>query len=227
VHDYYDPAINCECIPLGIPRRNNTSTPQRGRYNLAPDDILLVTVGRLVARKAVDQLIAMVGKLDNCRVHLLVVGSGPQEAALKSIAQETGVGSQIHFLGQISEQDKFEVLQMADIYTSTSQHEGFGIVYLEAMASALPVVCYDFGGQTDFLKTGVNGYLVKLNDIAGFQRACQNLIDDPELRRTIGKQNVSDVEGYYVDNCAQRYAGLYKDILLQYGAGESTGDQPG
>jgi glycosyltransferase involved in cell wall biosynthesis len=130
-------------------------------------------------------------------------------------------------MGQISEQDKFEVLQMADIYTSTSQHEGFGIVYLEAMASALPVVCYDFGGQTDFLKTGVNGYLVKLNDIAGFQRACQNLIDDPELRRTIGKQNVCDVEGYYVDNCAQRYAGLYKDILLQYGAGESTGDQPG
>lgn len=227
VHDYYDRDIACECIPLGIPRRNNPSTGRRSHYNLAPDDILLVTVGRLVARKAVDQLITMVSKMGNDRVHLLVVGSGPQEETLRNAAQELGVASRIHLLGQVSEQEKFEVLQMADIYTSTSQHEGFGIVYLEAMASALPVVCYDFGGQTDFLKPGVNGYLVRLNDIAEFQRACQNLIDDPELRGRIGKQNVNDVERYYVDNCAQRYAGLYESVLQQYGADASTGDQPG
>ena len=223
VHVYYDPGIHCGCIPLGIVRHTYPPAAPRNRYHLAEDDILLVTVGRLVARKAVDQLIPIIRKLNNNRVHLLVIGSGPQETFLRNAAQESGVASQIHFLGQVSEQEKFEILQMADIYTSTSQHEGFGIVYLEAMASALPVVCYDYGGQTDFLKTGVNGYLVKLNDTNEFHRICQHLIDKPELRRVMGKQNVSDVEDYYVDNCARQYEKLYEKIIAQRSIKEMNG----
>jgi len=97
-------------------------------------------------------------------VHLIVIGSGPQSGTLKSLTQELGLIEQIHFLGQVDEQEKFKLLMMADMYVSTSQHEGFGLVYLEAMASNLPVVCYDYGGQTDFLSSSVNGYVRKLND---------------------------------------------------------------
>ena len=215
VHDYYDPGIHCECIPLGIVRHNYPPAAPRSRYHLTDDDILLVTVGRLVARKAVNQLITIISKLNNSRVHLLVVGSGPQETLLKHAAQESGIASQIHFFGQVSEEEKFEILKMADIYTSTSQHEGFGIVYLEAMASALPVVCYDYGGQTDFLKSGVNGYLVKLNDTNEFYRVCQKLINEQELRRKMGMQNTSDVEDYFVDNCARQYEKLYENTIAQ------------
>ena len=59
--------------------------------------------------------------------------------------------------GQVWEQGKFQALASADIFASTSQHEGFGLVFLEAMAFGLPVVCFNHGGQTDFLQSGETG----------------------------------------------------------------------
>jgi len=154
--------------------------------------------------------------LNNNKVHLFVVGSGPQEQSLKTFAQERGLIQQIHFLGQIDEQEKLEVLRMADVYASTSQHEGFGIVYLEAMAAGLPVICYDYGGQTDFLESETNGFVVKLNDKTQFLKACQRLLDDPALRSKIGKHNLVAVEKYYIDHCANQYEKLYEKVIEQH-----------
>ena len=178
--------------------------------------MVMVTVCRLVSRKSLVQLIAVVKQMNNDTVHLFIVGSVPQEERLKAVAQEQGVPKQIHFLGQVEEQEKLEVLRMADIYVSTSQHEGFGIVYLEAMAAGLPVICYDYGGQTDFLESETNGYVVKLNDTAEFQRACQRLLDSPELRSKIGAHNLGAVEKYYIDHCANQYAKLYEKVIKQH-----------
>ncbi len=215
VHDYYDPELSCECIPLGIVRPTSQSVAQRTKYNLSDGDIVLITVGRLVSRKAVDQLIRIVDRLDNSRVHLLVIGSGPQDASLKSIAQELGISGQIRFLGQIDEQEKFELLRMADIYVSTSQHEGFGIVYLEAMASNLPVICYDYGGQTDFLSSGANGYVIPLNNEEAFLGACATLIGDPDQRHKFAENNLRAVEDYYIDRCADRYLEVFERVIEQ------------
>jgi glycosyltransferase involved in cell wall biosynthesis len=216
IHDYYDPNLNCECIPLGIVRHESWSAADRASYKLTDDDIVLITVGRLVSRKAVDQLIRIVGRLDNTHVHLFVIGSGPLEASLKSIAQEHDLAGQIHLFGQVGEQDKLKLLRMADVYVSTSQHEGFGIVYLEAMASHLPVVCYDYGGQTDFLKSGVNGFVVKLNDEKAFLGACQMLINHPDQRFSMGEYNLRAVEDYYIDRCADRYLELFEQVIKQH-----------
>lgn len=215
VHTYYDPEIECECIPLGIVRPDDLAEIPRSRYGLSDDDLVLVTVGRLVSRKALDQLIDIVKQMNNDKVHLFIVGSGPQEQPLKSIAQEHGVTKQVHFLGQIDEQEKLELLRMADIYVSTSQHEGFGIVYLEAMAAGLPVICYDYGGQTDFLESDTNGYVVKLNDKIEFQKACQRLLDNLDLRNKIGQHNLLAVEAYYIDHCAGQYEKLYEKVIEQ------------
>jgi len=119
----------------------------------------------------------------------------------------------VHFLGQVDEQEKFRVLNMADVYVSTSQHEGFGIVYLEAMACDLPVVCYDYGGQTDFLESGENGFVVKLNDLPAFQASCRTLIDNPQRRKEMGAFNRSAVEDFYIDRCAARYEALFEDVI--------------
>ena len=216
VHNFYDPEIECENIPLGIVRPGDITEAPRSRYGLSDDDLVLVTVGRLVSRKALDQLIAIVKQLNDDRVHLFIVGSGPQEQPLKAIAQEQGLTKQIHFLGQVEEQEKLEVLRMADIYASTSQHEGFGIVYLEAMAAGLPVVCYDYGGQTDFLKSDTNGYVVKLNDTDEFQQACKRLLDNPTRRNEIGKYNQVAVENYYIDHCAGQYEKLYEKVIEKH-----------
>jgi len=216
VHQYYDPGLDCETIPLGIVRPDSDVAAPRSRFQLTDEDVVLVTVGRLVARKAVDQLIRMVAGLNNSRVHLFIIGSGPQETGLRDLSQELKLTKQVHFLGQAEEQEKFEVLRMADIYVSTSQHEGFGIVYLEAMACGLPIVCYDYGGQTDFLTSDVNGFVVKLNDTGEFQRACQQLTANPELRERMARHNLEAVEDYYIDRCAGRYESLFETVIEQY-----------
>jgi glycosyltransferase involved in cell wall biosynthesis len=216
VHQYYISDLPCECVPLGIVRPSNNAVARRTQYNLADDDIVLVTVGRLVPRKAVDQLIKIIKELNNKKVKLVVIGSGPEQPFLIKSAQELNVQDQVQFLGQVGEDEKFAILRMSDMYVSTSQHEGFGIVYLEAMAFKLPVVCYDYGGQTDFLKSEETGFVVNLNNKEKFKAACARLINDEALRKRISEHNANAVEEYYIERCAQRYENIFQKAIDQH-----------
>ena len=163
VSKYYTPELETKKIPLGIPRPV-FQPASRERFDFTDDQVLLVTVGRLVARKAVDQLVAMMHELTDERAVLLIIGSGPQKEALQQQAVVLGVANRVRFFDNARNEEKFQLLQMADLFVSTSQHEGFGLVFLEAMACGLPVVCYDFGGQTDFLTDRVTGHVLNRSE---------------------------------------------------------------
>lgn len=212
MNHFYTKDVSGLRIPLGIPRPklNNTS---RARYGFAENEVLLVTVGRLVARKGLDQLIAMMATFKEQPIRLLVIGSGPQEERLKELAQQRQVADRVHFMGYVEEDEKFRLLQISDLYVSTSQHEGFGLVFLEAMACGLPVVCYNHGGQTDFLTDQETGYLIRLNDADQFGERCWSLISRPELRRRMGETNRQRVEDYFIDRCALRYERVFKEAI--------------
>ena len=108
--------------------------------------------------------------------HLLVVGDGPDAPAIRQRAAELGVRNRVHLLGQVVRRGQVRrACRSPTRSSSTSQHEGFGLVFLEAMAFGLPVVCYDRGGQTDFLTSGETGHVVKLNDRDAFtpRGACE------------------------------------------------------
>jgi len=225
VRRFYDAEIATDLIPLGI-KQPPQGKAQREAYGLSEDDTLLVTVGRLVSRKAVDQLIQTLAALENHHVHLLIIGSGPQENRLQELAAGRGVEERVHFLGQVDENEKFSILRMSDVYVSTSQHEGFGLVFIEAMACKLPVICYDHGGQTDFLVDGLTGHLVKLNDDEAFLSACRGLIADSDRRRQIGEENSSRAETYFIDRCASRYERLFEDVIEKYKTRRADGRPP-
>ena len=121
----------------------------------------MVTIGRLVARKATTQLVDVLAASAIPNAHLLIIGDGPDAAAIRQRAADLGVAERVHLPGQVTEADKYAALAIADAFVSTSQHEGFGLVFLEAMACGLPIVCYDRGGQTDFLASGETGFVVQ------------------------------------------------------------------
>lgn len=210
---YYTPELRGIRIPLGIPRPK-LEAASRNEYGFNKEEVLLATVGRLVRRKAVDQLITMMGALRDVPIRLLIIGTGPLEAQLKDQASQEHLGDKAVFLGQLEEEEKFRVLQMCDLYVSATQHEGFGLVFLEAMASGLPIVCYDHGGQTDFLRDGANGFLVPLNDREWFLDRCRSLIRNPALRESIAGWNRKAVEDYYIDRCAQRYEDVFQKAIV-------------
>ena len=198
-------------IPLGI-QRPQLEKVSRSQFGFADGEILLVTVGRLVARKAIDQLISLIERFQRPAIRLLVLGSGPEEHKLRELVKAKHVEKQIEFMGQVGELEKFRLLQISDLYVSTSQHEGFGLVFLEAMACGLPIVCYDFGGQTDFLQNQESGHLVPLNDLETFRERCLQLIKDPSQRERMGKHNLLVVEDYYIDQCARRYEQIFNQV---------------
>lgn len=209
---YYTDRVEPLRIPLGI-RRPPPGTAARADYGLRAEDFVLVTVGRLVARKAVDQLIDVLAQMGGRCPHLLVIGEGPQLEGLRARAAAAGVADRVQFLGRVAEAEKFALLRMADAFVSTSQHEGFGLVFLEAMACGLPVLCYDYGGQSDFLADGETGALVALNDQAAFRAACRRYAEDPELTARIGAENRRRVESYFIDRCAARYEALFREVV--------------
>jgi glycosyltransferase involved in cell wall biosynthesis len=209
---FYSPELQGVQIPLGI-RRPQAGAALRRHYGCQEADVLLVTVGRLVARKGLPQLITVMTALRNTKTRLLIVGTGPQEQLLKEEVRKQQLAQQILFLGYVKEAEKFCILQMCDLYVSTSQHEGFGLVFLEAMACGLPIVCYDHGGQTDFLRNRETGYLIPLNDTNLFKECCAALSSDPELRRAIGNHNKHLVEEYYIETCARKYEQLFYETV--------------
>lgn len=209
---YYTPEIDGIRIPLGIDRPPD-ALANRTALGIAEKDMLLVTVGRLVARKAIDQLIRMVKSLDDSRIQLAIVGSGPLEQSLREQISSLQLTRQVRLMGQVDEALKQTLLASADAFVSTSQHEGFGLVFLEAMARGLPVVCYDKGGQTDFLRDGVTGGLIRLNDDEKFATTIKALADDPDKAARIGRENLRRVEEFFIDTCAARYEALFEQVL--------------
>lgn len=221
-NQFFDPTLKVDVIPLGIRRPPDVVPCNRGDFGLADDDIVLTTVGRLVRRKAVDQLIDCVAASGNSKLKLLLVGTGPLEGELRNHAVTRGIGDQVVFAGFVPEETKLGLLRSADVFVSASQHEGFGLVFLEAMAAGLPVICYNMGGQTDFLADGRTGYLVPLNDRETFSRRVRELAGDAGIRARMREHNLAAAESYYIDVCARRYIEVFESVTTDRAPAETA-----
>ena len=161
------------------------------KYRLA-GKIILFSIGRLVKRKGFDKAIeamAEVARL-NPRVHYFLAGDGPDK---KYIYERAAGVANVHFLGRLSEEDKWAWLKLCDIFIMPARRigddfEGFGIVYLEAALAGKPVIAGASGGVPDAVKGAVTGILVdpeRTDRIAG---AIMMLAQDARLRLTLGEQ---------------------------------------
>lgn len=213
VNELYGVHRDVGLIPLGIERPPAKVVASRATFGLPHDAFVMVTIGRLVARKATSQLVDVLAASAIPNAHLLVIGDGPDAASIRQRATELGVADRVHLPGQVAEAEKYAALAIADAFVSTSQHEGFGLVFLEAMACGLPIVCYDRGGQTDFLASGETGFVVKLNDTAAFTHAVRAIHGDIYLRRRLGQRNRQTVENYFIDSCATRYEQVFEAAI--------------
>jgi glycosyltransferase involved in cell wall biosynthesis len=211
---YYRPERAIDIIPLGIVPSAVKAVP-RSTLGLADDRFVMVTVGRLVARKNLDDLLHVLAQRAEARDLLLVIGDGPKRADWQALAKSLGLEGRVRFEGRVDEERKQQLLAASDAFVSTSEHEGFGLVFLEAMDRGLPVVAYDRGGQGDFLSDGVTGGLVPLRDRNAFAAAIGRLHLDAAYRARCAEHNRTAVKKYYIGACAAQYEALFEKVLAQ------------
>jgi glycosyltransferase involved in cell wall biosynthesis len=194
----------------------------RKELGLSDDQIVLVTVGRLIARKVNHHLIEILSRINNPNLVLVLLGEGPARTTLLELAERLRVENRVIMPGFVSEERKYQYLQAADLFVSTTSHEGFGLMYVEGMFCRLPIITYDHGGQSDFLQDGKTGFLVPLNDQDRFRQRLECLIQNPELRTTMGDYNLALSRRFTVEHCASRYEHIFHETVL---AAERNGDR--
>ncbi len=209
---YYSYRGPIQIFPLGI-KQPTFPRASRSKLGLPVGRFLAVTIGRLVRRKAIDQLLKILSMSDCASIELLVLGSGPERETLEAEARELGVADRVRFLGFVEETLKWQILSASDAFVSTSQHEGFGLVFLEGMAVGLPVVTFDHGGQVDFLRDGQNGRVIPLGDLDAFAKAVSLLQKDADARAEMGRLNLSLAPQHDIEHCARHYERLFEELV--------------
>lgn len=114
------------------------------------DETYIVTSSRLVAKNAVDDVIRSLPLLPDS-VKFLVLGTGPDQASLSSLAEELGVQGRVIFCGHVDHDDIPAYLALSDIFVRPSLSEGMGNSFIEAMAAGIPIIATQEGGIADFL----------------------------------------------------------------------------
>jgi glycosyltransferase involved in cell wall biosynthesis len=149
-------------------------------------DVYLITTSRLVKKNAVDDVIRALPLLPD-QVSFLIFGAGPDEGKLRVLAEELGVASRARFMGQIGHAEMPKYLKVSDIYIRPSLSEGFGIVFIEAMAAELPVIATQEGGIADFLFDAkrnpdkeTTGWAVDKDSPEQITEAVEDIIAHPE-----------------------------------------------
>jgi glycosyltransferase involved in cell wall biosynthesis len=211
---YYSYRGPISLLPLGI-RQPPFPRISRSEASLPVDRFLAVTVGRLVRRKQVDLLIEAVAHPSCREVDLVILGDGPERQELEACAQRLGLADRVHFLGHVSETRKWQILSAADLFVSATAHEGFGLVFLEAMAAGLPIVTFDHGGQMDFLREDVHGHMVAVGDVNGLSAAIAGVQGDPASAARFRGNCLRAAPDHDIRLCAQAYESLFEELIAQ------------
>ena len=144
-------------------RPGRVSEKLKARLNLADGKVLL-TVGRLAAVEAYkgqDRVIrALPGIISEIPdVMYLIVGEGDDQPRLQALAESLSVEAHVQFLGRVDDEELVALYRLAHLFVMPSEGEGFGIVYIEAMACGCPALGLDSGGSIDALGSSSFGHV--------------------------------------------------------------------
>ena len=170
----------------------------RAALRIAPDRPVVVCVSRMVPRKGQDTLIRawpVVRARAPGDPLLVLVGDGPYRPQLEALSQQLGVAGSVLFTGPVSWDDLPSYYDAGTIFAMPCRTrrrgldvEGLGIVYLEASATALPVIGGDSGGAPDAILDGETGYVVPGNDIRALSDRLTELLSDPAGAAAMGEK---------------------------------------
>jgi phosphatidyl-myo-inositol dimannoside synthase len=164
-----------------------------------PSGRVILTVGRWLSGeryKGMDTLITALPRLlMRCPgLNLVAVGEGDDREWLEHMAEKNGVRRHVHFLSGLSYAELSACYAACELFALPSRGEGFGLVYLEAMARGKPVIGGAHGGAPEVIDDGTTGYLVQHGDPVQLATSIETLLENPALAKQMGERGRQRVE---------------------------------
>lgn len=148
------------------------------------------------------------------RIRLLVIGGGDEGKKLQALAKALEINDYVEFIPPQPHHKVMEYMSISDLFVLPSWSEGFGIVYLEAMAHGKPVIGVRGQGVEDFVVNGENGLLVEPFDVEALTAAMTTLLKDDDFAGRLGKNARATVlENYTWQDSARRLRDIYCSLL--------------
>ncbi|HEX5147113.1 MAG TPA: glycosyltransferase family 4 protein [Conexibacter sp.] len=203
------PAGSVRGVANGVPAAQPQALPR-----LAEGPVV-GSVGRLTDQKGLDKLVRALPELPAAT--LVLVGDGPERAALEALAAQLGVADRLVVTGWTAQARAH--LPGFDVFALPSGWEGMPLVILEAMHAGLPVVASDVGSVAEAVRDGETGYVVAPDDETTLRARLAALLGDADLRARLGGRGRELAAERFTDEAmARRYEAVYGDVLAGRGA---------
>ncbi len=213
--------------PFGVDCRH--FTPQARETRTADSPLVIGTVKTLSPKYGIDVLIRAfalarraLAQIDadlSNRLHLRIVGGGPDAAVLQQLANQLQVAEVVEFVGPVTHDQVPAELHKFDIFValSRSESESFGVAAIEASAVGLPVVVSDAGGLPEVVLHGQTGLVVPKENAQAAADALLQLIQSPALRQQLGSAGRAHVlANYSWDACVQHMIAVYERVIAKH-----------
>lgn len=174
-----------EVVPNAVDTKRFVGDP------VVHQDTVLITTSRLVHKNGIDLVIRALTNLSK-DIRFKILGTGPDESALKALAESLGVSDRVEFMGHVDHAQLPAALHGADIFIRPSRSEGMGNSFIEAFAAGIPVIATQEGGIADFLfdkkrnpDKESTGWAVDTENPEQIAKAVQDILANPEETRKI------------------------------------------
>ncbi|ADU62677.1 MULTISPECIES: glycosyltransferase [Pseudodesulfovibrio] len=199
----------------------------RAELGIANDELVLLSVSRLSAEKNIDFMLEAVSRLTkHCsrKFKLVLIGEGPERERLYKMAETLGLQDTVLFPGAVPPETMPAYYSLGDIFVFASTSETQGMVILEAMASAMPVVSIRASGIDDFVVDGMTGFKTMQN-ISAWTEKVQLLLENDTLRHELSGHAASMASRFGIDEFGKKMIRVYAHVL--FNRKETCNEMPG
>lgn len=198
---------------------NGVYSPARIPLTDAHEDVRILAVSRLIARKGLDTLIMALAKCSDQKLSLDIAGEGPDAAALKQLAGARGLSERVRFHGFVDREGLAALYAKSHIFVLTSLAESCSMALLEAMAAGLPLIATNVGGNVELVQNGFNGLLVPPKDVDALAAALSGLGSDAEQRARFAATNRKLArERFSWSTMARKYEAVFQQAMEEHDA---------
>lgn len=183
----------------------------RKQLGILPEQVVLISVGRMAKEKNCDELIRMMVHFRREDIRLLFVGDGPYRHKMQKLAEKLDVDRQIIFTGMISPKQISRYYQAGDLFVSASASETQGLTYIEALMSGLPMLCRRDDSLCGVIQENVNGW--QYDSETEYIQKVRHFIEHPEQKKVLTRNALQIGESFSVPVFAYHAEQIYQEQI--------------